>query len=85
MIEKYEKPGKVRQVLLKRVTIVSLLISATVDAFRGHGFSLLVTAKTFAPAVTRRKDTGSWPASFLRGLQLMLFRRSRHLRFNQLI
>jgi len=28
----------------------SLLISATVDAFRGHDFSLLVTAKTCAPA-----------------------------------
>ena len=28
----------------------SLFISATVDAFRGHGFSLLVTAKTYAPA-----------------------------------
>jgi len=42
-------------------------------AFRGLGFSLLVTAKTCAPAVTRRKDTGSWPASFLRGLQFKLF------------
>jgi len=28
------------------------------DAFRGHGFSLLVASKTCAPAVTRRKDTG---------------------------
>ncbi|SFM34517.1 hypothetical protein SAMN05421832_10261 [Psychrobacillus psychrodurans] len=27
-------------------------------AFRGLGFSLLVTAKTYAPAVTRRKDIG---------------------------
>ena len=65
----------------------SLLISATVDAFRGHGFSLLVTAKTCAPAVTRRKDTGSWQVSFLRGLQLMhlplRFRCKKHLLFPQ--
>ncbi len=25
---------------------------------RGHGFNLLVTTKTYAPAVTRRKDVG---------------------------
>jgi len=40
-----------------------------VDAFRGHGFSLLVTAKTCAPAVTRRKDIGRMtvrPISFQR-------------------
>ena len=28
--------------------------------------------ETCAPAVTRRKDTGYWPASFLRGFQLVL-------------
>ena len=35
-----------------------MLISFAADAFRGHGFSLLVTTKTYTPAVTRRKDTG---------------------------
>ena len=42
-----------------------MLISFAADAFRGRGFSLLVTTKTYAPAVTRRKDIGR-PISFQR-------------------
>ena len=39
-----EKPGKVTPGPIKKSNHSSLLISATVGAFRGHGFSLLVTA-----------------------------------------
>ena len=51
----------------------SVAMQKQADAFRGHCFNLLVTAKTCAPAITRRKDTGYSPASFLRGFQLALF------------
>ncbi|HSO56632.1 MAG TPA: hypothetical protein VLQ66_00215, partial [Paenisporosarcina sp.] len=67
---KIRKTGQSAPSPFKKSNHSSLLISATVDAFRGHGFSLLVT-KTCAPAVTRRKETGYWPVSFLWGLQLM--------------
>jgi len=48
------------------------------------GFSLLVTAKTYAPAVTRRKDTGFGQYLSCGVFSSCYSRRSRHLRFNQL-
>ena len=42
----HKKTGQSAPGPFKKSNHSGLLISATVDAFRGHGFSLLVTAKT---------------------------------------
>jgi hypothetical protein len=83
-----EKPDKKKPGSFKNSNLRNTVISATADAFRGHGFSLLVTAKTCAPAVTRRKDTGQ--TKFGQCLSCGAFsscysRRSRRLRSNQLV
>ena len=76
------------KVLLRRILLVIPLFFAVADAFRGHGFSLLVASKTYAPAVTRRKDTGQ--IKFGQCLSCGAFsscdsRRSRRLSENQLV
>jgi len=43
------------------------------DAFRGRGRASSFASKTYAPAVTRLKDTGSLPASFRWGLDCLTF------------
>ncbi|WP_313891709.1 hypothetical protein [Psychrobacillus sp.] len=65
------------------------LISATADAFHEHGFNILVAKKkTYAPAVTRRKEAGH--TKFGQPLSCGAFssrysRRSRRHRSNQLV
>ncbi|MFF2752526.1 hypothetical protein ACFVR1_02070 [Psychrobacillus sp. NPDC058041] len=40
----FKKPGKKKPIPFKKINLEMSLISAMADAFRGHGFSLLVTA-----------------------------------------